>query len=164
MKLLIIFLTVILFGFITINCSLTQEQFEKSHWDEKTQGPIPTFIETKIEILKIDMLPDSGAYYFFRPSGLADKIIDVNNKLRRLYVMGFDITMAWYRPPLGGCQRPGSDAITTTMYPEFLLIRLPKANESLEEYNFIHIEHKKDIKFLPCPYDVSCYLPNKIIL
>lgn len=157
MKKIFSFLFFISFGFISIVCSLTQTQFEESHWDEKTQGPIPTFRETRIEVLEMKMLPDSGEYYLYRSSDYTDRLIDVNNKLRRLYVLGFDITMAWYRPPIGGCQKPGTDGSTHRIYPEFLLVRLSKANGSLENYNFIHVDH---LDYLPCPYDVEFYEPE----
>ena len=154
MNKILAFLILNLFAFILAGCSLTQEQFEKSHWNEKTQGPIPAYFETKIDILENNMLPDSGAYYIYKPSGVTDKINNVTNKLRRLYAMGFDITMAWYRPPMGGCNKPGSSGFTKTMYPEFFLLRLPEPNESLEKYNFIYTEH---VAYLPCPYEISFY-------
>lgn len=160
MKKFLIFCIFILFGFISFDCSLTQEQFEKSHWNEKTQGPIPTFTETKIKILELEMLPDSSAYYLYIPTKVTDKTINVKNKLRRLYVMGFDITMAWYRPPLGGCNKGGTDIITKTLYPEFFLIRLSKPDDSLYQYNFTRLD---SLKSIPCPYDVSFYYPKKLI-
>jgi hypothetical protein len=144
-------------GVLSLDCSMTQEQFEKSHWNEQTQGPIPTFIESKIEVLDSQMLPDSGAYYVYSAADYREKTLSPENKLRRLYVIGFNITMAWYRQPLGGCQKPGTDAITKTMYPEFLLLRLSMPNELLEKYNFRLIERPK---YFPCPYNVSFYLPR----
>ncbi|MFA6979351.1 MAG: hypothetical protein WC209_08520 [Ignavibacteriaceae bacterium] len=135
---------------------MTQEQFEKSHWNEETQGPIPTFVETKIEELDLQMLPDSGVYYLYHESTFGENILSPEKKLRRLYVLGFNITMAWYRQPTGGCTKPGTTSVTKTMYPEYFLDRLPKPNELIEKYNFRLIEKPEHI---PCPYNILFYTP-----
>ncbi|HSP87192.1 MAG TPA: hypothetical protein VLN45_03610 [Ignavibacteriaceae bacterium] len=139
--------------FLSSNCSLTQEQFEKLHWDEKTQGPIPNFVESYIEVFDFTVMQDSGIYYLYTGKDYKEKTINPSNKLRRLYVLGFDIKMAWYRPPLGGCSKPGSNI----MYPEFFLIRLSEPNELLEEYNFRII---KENKWIPCAHNVTLYVPE----
>jgi len=154
---LLVVLSCIAISIFSFNCSMTQEQFEKSHWNEATQGPIPTFAETKIEELDLQMLPDSGAYYLYQESNYNDNLLSPEKKLRRLYVLGFNVTMAWYRQPTVGCNKPGTTATTKTMYPEYFLVRLPKANELIEEYNFRLIDKPES---LSCPYNISLYLPD----
>ncbi|MDP3150228.1 MAG: hypothetical protein Q8N83_13990 [Ignavibacteria bacterium] len=149
-------LSCIAVSIFSFNCSMSPEQFDKSHWNEETQGPIPTFAETNIEELDLQMLPDSGAYYLYHESDYNDNLLSPEKKLRRLYVLGFNITMAWYRQPTGGCNKPGTTLVTKTVYPEFFLIRLPKANELIEEYNFRFIDKPEH---LPCPYNISLYTP-----
>lgn len=155
-RILLVGLICIAVCFSTFNCSITLEQFETSHWNEATQGHIPTFVETKIEELDLQMLPDSGAYYLYHESNYNDNLLSPEKKLRRLYVLGFNVTMAWYRQPTVGCNKPGTTATTKTMYPEYFLVRLPKANELIEEYNFRLIDKPEN---LPCPYNISLYTP-----
>ena len=154
---LIITLSCITVSILTFNCSMTQEQFEKSYWNEATQGPIPTFVETNIEELNLQMLPDSGVYYIYHESNYNKNLLSPEKKLRRLYVLGFNITMAWYRQPTGGCNKPGTAATTKTIYPEYFLIRLPKTNELLEKYNFKLVDKPEHF---PCPYNISLYVPD----
>lgn len=154
---LVLVLSCITASILSFNCSMTQKQFEKSHWNEETQGSIPTFVETKIEELDLQMLPDIGAYYLYDESNYSEKLTNPEKKLRRLYVLGFNVTMAWYRQPTGGCNKPGTTATTKTMYPEYFLIRLPKVNELIEKYNFRLIDKPGS---LPCPYNVSVYVPD----
>ena len=153
----LIILFSLLIGFVTFNCYMTQEEFEKAHWNEKIQGPIPNFIGSKIETLTVQMLPDSGAYYIYKPNNSREEIVNPGNKLRRLFVLGINVTMAWYRPPIGGCFKPGSPGSTKTFYPLFFLVRLSKPNKAIEEYNFMQI---KVINGFPCPYDFTLYKPQ----
>jgi hypothetical protein len=144
-------------GFLLMNCSMTQEEFERKHWDEKVNGKIPDFIESKIEILDSKMLPDSGMFYIQYGINYQDRTLNPSNRLLRLYSMGFNIVMAWYRKPLAGCNKPGSTMITGTIYGEYLLICLPAQNDLLEKYNFRLIERPKSF---PCPYNVSVFVPH----
>ena len=143
---------------VSLSCATTQEGFEAGHWDVKKNGPIPSFSFTSVEILKPEMLPGSGAYYIiYQAPDAESQILDVPNKLRRLYALEFDITLAWYRRPLNGCNKPGADDVTKTMYPEFLLLLLSKRNESAAKYNFLEIPRPTS---LACPYRVSIYYPQ----
>jgi hypothetical protein len=145
------------FAFVSMSCATTQEDFELGHWDAKNKGPIPTYSGKVVEILEPEMLPDSGTYYIYRAPDNGTQILDVPNKLRRLYALGFDISAAWYRRPLSGCNKPGTDAVTKTMYREFLLLLLNKRTDSATKYNFYEIARPKS---LSCPYRVFIYSPR----
>lgn len=86
---------------VSLNCAATQKEFEAQHWDESVNGPIPAYPATYVDSLRVETLPDSGVYYMYRPPDNSEGIPNVENKLRRLYVLGVDITAAWYRPSRG---------------------------------------------------------------
>ncbi|OGP12289.1 MAG: hypothetical protein A2055_00235 [Deltaproteobacteria bacterium GWA2_47_9] len=98
------------------------------------------------------MLSDSGTYYRFQTPEFID--IDVPGKLGRLYSMGFQITKAWYRQPLGGCRRPGTNGSTRTMYPGVLIVCLAKADDDIYLYDFTELQ----VKAIPCPYFVKVFI------
>jgi hypothetical protein len=142
---------------LSIGCAANQEEFEQSHWDVKRQGPIPNFQASYIEKLTPKMLPDSGFYYIYRPSDDRNQMIEPAKKLRRLFVLGVNITMAWYRPNLGGCSPPGSTLTTATIYPEVFVVRLENPNDMIRKYNFHPIPRPESF---PCPYGVTQYLAH----
>jgi len=144
-------------AFVALSCATTQEQFESEHWNTKKKGPIPTYLSTQVEVLEPRMLPDSGVYYLYHVSDGADQVPDIAKKLRRLYVLGIDISMAWYRPPSFGCTNPRTGSSSDTLYSEFLLLHLEKRNESVQKYNFYEIARPGSI---PCPYRISIYYPQ----
>ncbi|HMK38299.1 MAG TPA: hypothetical protein VK569_03095 [Bacteroidota bacterium] len=144
-------------AFVAWSCAASQGQFESEHWNTKEKGPIPTYLSTQVEVLEARMLPDSGVFYLYHASDGADQIPDLAKKLRRLYALGIDISMAWYRPTSYGCTDPRSGVNNDTTYAEFLLVLLDKKNDSLQKYNFSRIARPGSI---PCPYRVSIYYPQ----
>ena len=143
---------------VSLKCAATQKEFEAQHWDESVNGPIPAYPATIVDSLRVETLPDSGVYYVYRAPDANARIGNIENRLRRLYVLGIDVTAAWYRPSRGGCDKPASDAITTTTYPEFLLLHLDGRNDRLLRYNFYEIARPVRV---PCPYWISVYTPQR---
>ncbi len=123
-------------------CSLTQQQFEESRWDSTTKGPLPEVVSSTLDSLDASTVQDSGVYYAFLARDYKYQTPHPASKVRRLYAMGFPIARAWYRPPIGGCQHPGSAGFTKTMAGEWFCSRCGK---SMTPWRI-------------CP---SCQLPNR---
>jgi hypothetical protein len=109
-----------------------------------------------LSVLKLKPL-QFKCFLVYKPNNYREEIINPGNKLRSLFVLSINVKMAWYRPPTGGCSKPGSSLTTETFYPLFFLVRLSKPNEAIEEYNFMRI---KAIKGFPYPYDFTLYKPQ----
>ena len=136
-------------------CAATQQGFEAQHWDEKTMGPIPQYTSTAIKLISPEMMPDSGAYYEYRGQELNDELTNLPRKLRRLFVLGVPVSMAWSRPPYYPCEeepRPGR----AEFYPGFLILWLETPSDAMIRYGYQPISRPKK---LLCPYWVTLYRP-----
>ncbi len=116
------------------------------------------FAISKIDILDVTTLSDSGAYYALQTPGY-DQSINPANELTKLFGDGFEVTMAWYRRPLGGCSRPGSLSSNSVMYSPFLLVRLREPNERILRFEYKVFDLSKSYSF-PCPYNITVYTPS----
>ena len=137
-------------------CAATQQEFEAQHWDEKTMGPIPQYTSTAIKLFSPEMMPDSGVYYEYSGQELNDELSNLPRKLRRLFVLGVPVAMAWSRPPHYPCEeepRPGRVSFS----PGFLILWLGTPNDALIRYGYQPISRPKK---LPCPYWVILYQPS----
>ena len=135
-------------------CSMTQQQFEGSHWNSELNGPIPVYTVTHLGVCQSKDLPTSGVFYSLTSLRYDQPIGDPAMKLRRLYVLGLDVDSAFYRSPDGGCVPPESEAISGVISPGFFIIHLDKPNSLADKYSFSKIEGPLH---LPCPYFVSIY-------
>ncbi len=147
----------LIFPLMSLSCYVTQQDFEEAHWDSQSMGPLPVYRQSKIDILELAMLPDSGYLFQFMSADSQGTTDDPASKLRRLYALGIKTVKAWYRQPTGACQEPGSSGFGKTFYREFFLIYLNEPSTLPERYSFRSVTRPK---YLPCPYYVSLFTPD----
>jgi hypothetical protein len=99
--------------------------------------------------------PDSGSYYLYRHRD-PERIPAPDHILPDLYSRGFDVTLAWYRPP-GSCTDPDSDGEYDSIHHAYFVVRLSTQDDAITLFHFIPIDRPKG---LPCPFFVLVYAPN----
>jgi len=100
-----------------------------------------------------------GYYYEYKVITHDDKI----NPLEMFFLLSEEniiVEEAWYRQYLTGCKPPNSQGMTTTIYPNILIVRLALPEDKIELYKFKSLNLPNPI---PCGYRVSRYRLKKTL-
>ncbi len=94
-----------------------------------------------------------GTYYYYKFNSYNESI-DVMKEIKYLQSKNIIVSKVWYRNYRNGCNAPGSDWTTHTMYGSVLLIQLKFDDKKILDNNFSILSRSSKI---PCGYGVVYY-------
>ncbi len=138
-----IFFAFILFSILT-GCSNTNSTASEPVFEKITENHEAGYV-----------YPDYGVFYKYGVSAYNERISSPVDTLKMLFHQGVKIKNGWYRHYLNGCQRPGSDFTTTTIYPTVFIIQASQEDSLLNEHGFFKMDDQPQP--IVCGYNVTRY-------